>query len=403
MNIKTANTYRFWLFYLVIFSLPIYTRLNNILLVLFISMEILGILFAWKRPSLKHILLTSWPVLAFFGLSLLASFRTFDFIALKYLENHWSLMFIPFVMLTNAKEYHSRRREIFLALLGGSLFTLVICNINHIISMFTQGIAMENWMDLNHFGHKFTQIADTHPAYLSLFIITSMLFLIQDKIILKWLKYVLLFFLFFGLFQLTSRIALLFFLFFLLYVGAYNLKKQKQQSVVLILGLFICAFVFLIFGAKYMRGQLFFVDSILDEKRIERWGVSYEIFRENPFIGVGYKNIDEERKEKYLQGDYLLAADNDLNAHNQFLEYLSIDGAVGGFTYAIALVFLFLLSMERRDILFTFVFFAFILANLTESMMVRIKGIEYFAIFASLFLCSNKDLWGNLVSSQQNP
>lgn len=384
------DKYKFWIFYIVVFTLPMYTKLNNIFLAIFICIGILEILLSRKKLDVRHFLFTSLPVLVFFGLSLLASFRSFDIQALKYLENHWSLLFIPFVMLTNASEYHSRRREIFLALLTGTALTLLICNVNHALEMLSNGIAVDKWFNGEFFGQEFTNIADTQPAYLSLFVVTSILFLIQDNVFIKWLKYVLLGILLIGLLQLTSKIALLLLLLFLLYMISYYLRKRKQQSIVLITGLLICAFVFIVFGAKYMKGQLFFVDSFLDEKRIERWEVSYEIFKENPLIGVGYGNIDVVRMEKYLEGNYSLAAENELNAHNQFLEYLSIDGAIGGFVYAIALAFLFFLSIERKDHLFTFVIFAFILANLTESMMVRIKGIEYFSIFATLFLCSIK-------------
>lgn len=388
--------YKSWLFYLVVFTLPMYTKINNVLLVVFVVLDLIE--FAFNKRRIKNIkqFFVGWPIVAFFMLSLLASLRTFDIQALKFLESHWSLLFIPFVMLTNAHEYHSRRREIFLALLTGTTLTILICNVNHVHMMISNGISFDKWLNGEFLGQEFTNIADTQPAYLGLFVVTSILFLIQDKVIIKWLKYVLLGILLIGLFQLTSKIALLLFLIFLLYMVSFNLKKQKQQSIVLISGLFICAFVFIVYGAKYMKGQLFFVDSFLDEKRIERWEVSYEIFKENPLIGVGYANIDEVRMEKYVKGNYSLAAENELNAHNQFLEYLSIDGAIGGFVYAIALAFLFFLSIERKDHLFTFVVFAFILSNLTESMMVRIKGIEYFSIFASLFLCSIKQFGSNV-------
>lgn len=393
--------YKSWLFYLVVFTLPMYTKINNVLLVVFVVLDLIEFAFNKRRTENIRQFFVGWPVVAFFGLSVLASFRTFDFQALKFLENHWSLLFIPFVMLTNAQEYHSRRREIFLALLTGTTLSLLICNVNHVMEMLSNGIAFDKWFNGEFFGQEFTNIADTQPAYLGLFVVTSILFLIQDDVIIKWLKYVLLGFLLIGLFQLTSKIALLLFLLFLLYMVSYNLKKRKQQSIVLISGLFICAFAFIVFGAKYMKGQLFFVDSFLDEKRIERWEVSYEIFKENPLIGVGYADIDQARMEKYLEGDYSLAAENELNAHNQFLEYLSVDGAIGGFVYAIALAFLFFLSIERKDHLFTFVIFAFILANLTESMMVRIKGIEYFSIFASLFLCSIRQFNTNMAEQRQ--
>ena len=121
---------------------------------------------------------------------------------------------------------------------------------------------------------------------------------------------------------------------------------------------------------------------------MERWQVSYEIFKENPFTGVGFKKVRELRREKYLEKNYPLSAESDFNAHNQLLEYLSTNGAIGGFVYVVSMTFLLLMSIVRRDSLFTFIFLIFILANLTESTMVRIKGIEFFAVFTTIFMCS---------------
>lgn len=367
-----------------------YTRLNNFLLVSLVTIGLIYMLVQWKSLNRSAFLNRSWPVLVFFGLSILAAFRTFNVQSFKLLENHWSLLFVPIVMLVNNNLYHEYRRKAFLSLLWGCIVTLSICNFNHFYQMASLKVPLNQWFLPSHFGHGFTEIADTHPAYLSLFVVTSILFLIQDRGFSKLLKYFLLILLLFGLVQLTSKIALILFLLFLLYVAVDRIKKHRRQSTVLVIGLVTCALAFLLFGSNYVQNRMFFVDTIFDEKRIERWEVSYEIFKENPFLGVGYGKINEERKRKYLEGNYPLAAERDLNAHNQFLEFLSIDGALGGFGYAISLGFLFLLSIKSRDHLFTFVFFAFILGNLTESMMVRIKGIEYFAIFASLFLCSQK-------------
>ena len=389
---KKMSKYKFWLFYLVVFTLPMYTRVNNVLLALFIGIGLVEIFVERKKLDVRLFLFKSWPILGFFALSILASFREFDLQALKFLENHWSLLLVPVVMLNDNHGYFVRRRKAFLALLFGSTTTLLICNGYYIIEMLNEGQVITKWFNWRHFGHEFTMIADTHPTYLGLFVFTSILFLIQDNKFPRIPRAILIVFLLFGLLQLTSKMALLLFLLFLLYVGIYNIKKQRQRSVTSTIGLLICALIFLLYGGDFMKGRLFFVDAILDEKRIDRWEVSYEIFRENPVIGTGYSKIDEVRKEKYLKGDYSLAAENELNAHNQFLEYLSVAGALGGFVYAVALAFLFFLSIERKDHLFTFVFFAFILANVTESMMVRIKGIEYYAIFSSLFLCSGKDL-----------
>ena len=386
MNSKIIK-YQFWLFYLVIFTLPMYTKINNIFLVIFIILGFFEIIFTPKKTNLITFFFNGWPIVVFFVLSALAALRSFDMQAFKYLENHWSLLFIPFVILTKRKEFLSRQNYAFLSLLWGTILTLLICNINHVIKMFKAGLPMVEWYGKGFNSHEFTEIADTHPAYLSLFVVTSILFLIQSDKLQNNSKTILSTILFVGLLQLTNKISLLLFVSFLFYVAIHKFKRQSLKSTVLILGLLVSSTVFIAYGGKYIKSSMFSVNTIIDEKRIERWEVSYEIFRENPLIGVGYKKIDQVRRSKYLEKNYSLAAANELNAHNQFLEYLSINGFLGGFLYAISLGFLFLLSIQKNDYLFTFIFFVFILSNLTESMMVRIKGIEYFSIFASLFLC----------------
>ncbi len=357
---------------------------------MFIIFGLLEIMTARGKRVNRLLLLNGWPVLVFFGLAVLASFREMNLQALKLLENHWSLLFVPIIMLSEKNFYGKKRRGAFLSLLFGCLTTLIICNVYLIYRIVQGNVPGHNWLDWAAMKMDFTSVADTHPTYLGLFVVTSILFLIQDKRFPRAPKYILISVLLFGLLQLTSKMALLLFVVLLSYVAVSGIRQHKQQLVMLIFGVFLSTSIFWIFGGDYMQGRMFTVDTVLDEKRIERWKVSYEIFRENPFIGVGYENIDEVRSDKYLNGDYSLAAANDLNAHNQFLEYLSVDGALGGFIYVFSLAFLLLLSVFRRDHLFTFVFFAFIIANLTESMMVRIKGIEYYAIFVSLFLCSKE-------------
>ena len=385
---KTIFDFKIWLLYAVVFTLPMYMKLNNIILGVFIVFSLIDIIFVSKKLNFKKYLAYGWPIIGFFVLAVLASFRTMEIDNIKSLETHWSLLFVPLLMLSENELYQVNRRSIFMSLIWGCLATLVICYANLVLNIVQSGEPLRDWLQDQYFPHGFTEIADTHPAYLSLFLVTAILFLIQDRQLGKILRYVLLIFFLFGLFQLACKMALLLFVLFLFFIAVRNIKHYKQQLLVLVVGVSLCTSFFWSFESYYMQNRMFSVDAIFDEKRGQRWEVSYQIFRENPFTGVGYHKIDKVRKEKYEEGGYSLAAANDLNAHNQFLEYLSVNGAIGGFVYAIALAFLFFLSIYKRDHLFTFIFFAFFLANLTESMMVRIKGIEYYAIFGTLFLCS---------------
>ncbi|MBQ0741048.1 hypothetical protein J9332_42945, partial [Aquimarina celericrescens] len=74
-----------------------------------------------------------------------------------------------------------------------------------------------------HLSHNFTEIADTHPAYLGLFICTSTYFLLfYTKSFNYKLKTFILSLFLFGILQLASRVALVIFLMtFLIYISSF--------------------------------------------------------------------------------------------------------------------------------------------------------------------------------------
>lgn len=376
-----------WLLYLVIFTLPMYMKLNNYLLGIFIVVGLVNVLFTARKFSWTDVL-NGWPILIFFALAIVGSFYGTTFSnGFKLLEKYWAFLLVPIVMLTSKDTYELKRNGVFLSLLWGTVATLLICYGNLIYEMIAGNEPITYFFRWRHIGHKFTEAADTHPTYLGLFVVTSIFFLFQHKSFDTSIKFPLFLFLVFGLFQLASRMALFLTGLILLILVLKNIKKQWYQLLLLILGVIVGMVIFNRMGSEYVKKRLFTPETISNDKRFQRWEASYEIFKENPFFGVGFSKIESIRNEKYSKYGFEVAARKDLNAHNQFLELLSRNGVIGGFGYAISLGFLFLLSIYRGDYLFSMVFMAFIFANMTESMLVRIKGIEYFAIFTSLFLC----------------
>lgn len=384
---RTILNNRHWLLYLVVFTLPMYMRLNNYLLGLFIIVGLLNI-FLFAKNFNRSVLLRGWPILIFFVLAVVGAFYDTTFSnGIKLLEKYWTFLLVPIVILAGKEFYHEKRNGIFLALVWGSVATLVICYGNLIYEMIARNEPITYFFRWRHIGHQFTEIADTHPTYLGLFIATSIIFLFQNKSLNDSIKLPLMVFLLFGLFQLASRMALFLVILFMVALMLKNAKKNWGQLLLLVLGVIAGIVVLNKVGSKYVKDRLFTVETVLNDKRFQRWEASYEIFNENPFWGVGFSKIESIRHEKYVQYGFEVAARKDLNAHNQLLELLSRNGVIGGFVYVCSLGFLLLLSVYRRDYLFTFIFIAFILANFTESTLVRIKGIEFFAVFASLFLC----------------
>ncbi|WP_417237344.1 O-antigen ligase family protein [Bizionia paragorgiae] len=279
----------------------------------------------------------------------------------------------------------------FKGLIYGCAATLILCYGNAIFEIIAYNEPWSYFLRWRHLSHDFTEIADTHPAYLGLFICASTYYLLfkAPEISKKHkIAFIILFSL--GLLQLTSRLALFI---YVLVFGIYFVSKAtnlKKQLGLFIVFLGITISLFFSYGSDYLKERLFSVQSIEKDDRFERLQISYEIFKEYPIFGVGFDKIDSLRVEKYTEHGYIVAAHYKYNAHNQFMEYLSVNGIIGGLIYVLVFGYLVIIALKQKDYLFLFIIMTFIMANITESMMVRIKGIEYFALFVSLFL--NKQL-----------
>ena len=377
-----------WVLYATVFTLPMFMRVNNFLLGAFIVLTLGETLWKGRFASLGKNLIQGLPIIVFFGLAVVGAFREWNLEGFALLEKHWSLLLVPLAMLSVPQRYALRKRSVFLAFVWGCTATLIICYGHVIWNMLRAGEPLDYFYRWRYLGQQFTAVADTHPTYLAVFVVIAVFFLLQDRGTSYILKSILIPFLVLGLFQLASRIALFLCVLLLLFLLIQRIRKSNWQLASLVFGLVFGSLLVTYYGSDYLNRRIFSTAVIKDERRLARWEVSYEIFKAHPVLGVGYKQIKPMRNAGYLEKGLKGAAAEEDNAHNQFLEYLSTQGAVGGFVYGLSMMYLFLLAIYRRDVLFGFVFFAFLIASSTESMLVRIKGIEYLAVFGTLFICT---------------
>lgn len=376
------------LLFLVVFTLPMYMVVNNVFLGLYIILCLFDGNFTEKRKNLKNNYKLLIPIVLFFCLALIASINNTESFFLKHVESYWSLLLIPFVVSIQSQFYKKSKDIIFKGLVYGSTATLIICYINVFYEMILKSEPISYFFRWRHLGHEFTEVADTHPAYLGIFIITSIAYLLTTNEFTPKLKIGLTIFFTLGLFQLAGRMALLINGVLILILVINSFKKYKKLIGLSLVGISILTIILFEFGSNYLTERIFSTNSIEKDYRFERQVVSYEIFKENPIFGLGFHKIKETRIEKYTEHGYIIAAHNVYNSHNQFMEYLSVNGIIGGFIYILIFGFLIIKSLRQKEYLFTFIFLSLVAANMTESMFVRIKGIEYFAIFATLFLSS---------------
>jgi O-antigen ligase len=162
----------------------------------------------------------------------------------------------------------------------------------------------------------------------------------------------------------------------------------------------ILGFVFYNFptGRKYLLDAFKFdyqepygTSSALLADRLVIWSVSLETARQQPLLGYGVGKSQEALDNMYYKKNYRLGAEASLNPHNQFLSVF-LDVGVAGVLLLTAILFVpLVLSARRGDwigvgfiLIATFFFFV-------ESVLVRQKGIVFFAFFYSLMFCVNRE------------
>jgi O-antigen ligase len=364
-----------------------YMGLNNVLLGLYLIWTIINGIINKEKPN-WNTLKIYLPVFLFFILALIASVNNTDAPFYKHLESYWSFLLIPVAFSFQQEKTEVLIQYAFKGFIYGCAATLILCYANAVVEIIINNEPWSYFLRWRHLSHDFTEIADTHPAYLGLFICTSTFYLLfkNPKAFSKWLKIALLILFSLGLLQLASRTALLIYILLFGVYFVFRIAKFKKQMAFLLVFLGIVFTLFFSFGSNYLKDRIFSIQSIEKDDRFERLQALFEVFKESPIFGVGFENIDSKRVEKYTDHGYIIAAHYKYNAHNQFMDYLCINGLLGATTYLFVFIYLAIIAFKQKDYLFLFIILSFFIANITESMMVRIKGIEYFSLFVSLFL-----------------
>jgi O-antigen ligase len=348
--------------------------------------------FKIKLGNLKKNYRLIVPLLLIFLLALLAALNPPESVGrvFKDLEKYWGLLVVPITFIACKEAYNKEWRNLFAALLWGCIATLFICYVNVVYEMIAGNEPLHYFWRWRHLNHQFTEIADTHPAYLGLFAVVSIAFLFMESSYRKWVKLVLCFILLLGLIQLASRMALLSATVLAVFLLWTKIKTHGKEIAIGLGLLSVVGLLFMNTASNFMKNRLVSLQNIENDQRISRFKVSYDIFTEYPVFGVGFAHKDEVRKEKYVDNLFITAALEKYNAHNQFLEYLSVNGIIGGIVFLGVFGYLFFIAWKRKQYFFLWLILLFFIANLTESMLVRIKGIEFFAITVSLLIILKK-------------
>lgn len=382
-----------------VFFLPVNTFSNSFLLLIFICLQLikLGVDFnktehlpqKWKL----NVLLLSAPFIITL-LGTLYSSRIEEAIGdtIRILP----LAFLPLIFVKHSKQLKPLFDKIFIALTLGCVLAAIICWVNSFYLLMANSDPLFKLFRPEYANRNLTEILDIHPSYLGIMVSTSIAYLVyvleekKEGLIRKQLIYLIIFVLVIFLLHLLARSAILGLLIGLL---VYIIARKKYKALlVLITTLFLAVVIIQSIDHNYLRDRLFnslnffAKKSQFDKKddRFNRLKASYYVFLEHPIIGPGTSDEDLIRRKYYKENRDVVAYNRGFNAHNQFFEYLSTYGLIGGLAFISLFFMLFKLALRQPPYLFLFIVFIYFLGCITESLMERSAGIVYFSIFTSL-------------------
>jgi O-antigen ligase len=302
----------------------------------------------------------------------------------------------------------------------GCLFTALVCFADAIWRNY-QTNGLSQLLPELYTNFALVSIFDLHPTYLSLHIAFAYFIFLDNilyrKLTVKNLIIILLISVsvLFILFLLRARIVLLVFgalavLYFLNYMRDHFSKKGTFM---------IAATIFL--AACIGIGSLFFLDQTFKSRlsqmikfdtgnlvgsnaengvtqRVFLWGRSISAIKKAPLLGYGTGDGDAALQNEIItfandptlnhsaqQIEAMVTIKELFNSHNQYMTDLLKFGVVGTIPFLLLIVLCAKKAYKQNDKLFAIFLILTVLTATTESILIRQKGIVFFAVFLILF------------------
>ena len=243
-----------------------------------------------------------------------------------------------------------------------------------------------------------------HPSYLSMYIVISILISLESlfdsalKSVTKMFFFLMILIFLVALYLLSSRAGLLAAIVVLPLYFLYKLSQRFSKWI--IFSLFI-ALILIFLRIAWTNDRLNYntdgvtksqpTEILKNDVRSNIWKSALIIVKHNLVAGVGTGDATDELKREYLaQGNVDGYYDN-LNAHNQFLEVLLENGLIGLLIFMSIFGYMFYLSISQRNLILGLFLIVMIIMFMFETMLNRLAGISFFALFSFLLLHINRN------------
>ena len=244
------------------------------------------------------------------------------------------------------------------------------------------------------------------PIYLSLYMVFAFFAVIWDffldpKIGLtksgKWMARVWGFHFYMMVILLSSRMELLVLLFISFLGLAYyqGLKAKSWFSAIfkiLVLGSFTIFLLGLFPVNKARYEEMVDINKDYTQTkwggrsiRIHKWMNTLELISEQPILGTGVGDMQDELQKVYKRNQFDIAYSYRFNPHNQYLQTWAASGILGILTLLLIYFISFKYALDSKNKLYIALVLLLFLSMITESMLERQKGLVFFSFFLLFF------------------
>lgn len=313
------------------------------------------------------------------------------------IEVKLSMVLFPLVFFMSDLFTDEKRKIQLLTFVIGTVLAMILCIGSAVYKYYSNNENNFSYMKLSIFHH---------PAYFAMYICFSAAIILKYKLysdlIIKTSFEILLLILIIlfaaFIYMLSSKAGIMVFFITLFTISAPALFKKKNRIFAALVMMFA---VFQIWFSLTQNVRFESVSksvttaeqNITTEEsngvRVLIYETAFDIIKSNYAVGVGTGDIKDVLMNEYKKRNMTGAYQNQLNAHNQFLETFIGQGIIGISLLLLLFLIPFISSIKTKNwLLMTFIFII-ALNFLTESMLNTQAGVVFFAFFYSYFASSN--------------
>jgi O-antigen ligase len=255
-----------------------------------------------------------------------------------------------------------------------------------------------------------------HPAYFSIYLNLAILFVAEgifsegETRSIKWIRWMVIFFLFVNITLLSSRTASVTAFFTCLAYLLIHLISNRRQvtSIVSLAAVMAVALMFQLTSVKFFNRYTQVVEAIaapaeapattIDTTQVQRdesnsttihvliWKNALSLFSKNWMTGVGAGDVHDELNKEYALNNFTRGPEQGFNPHNQFLGTAVALGIIGLLVLIAMLALPALRAWQRKNWIYVLLIAIIALNSMTEAILERQAAILLFSFFFCLFV-----------------